>query len=106
MSCIIQRHITTLRERSKETVELNLVFYDAIQEDPLRVDIRKWGREETGERGQMFRQGVALSFEEAAALRDALNACEELNAWEAEQEPPDFPPQQIPRPITTPPRAR
>lgn len=85
----VKKHILTLRESNKETIELNLVFYAEVQQNPLRVDLRKWEKKPDGSRGQMYRNGTALSFEEAAALRDALNDCEELNAWEEEQEP-DF----------------
>lgn len=90
----VQKHLATLRENSKETVELNLVFFAEVQQNPLRVDLRKWGKNPDGSRGQMYRNGISLSFEEAAALRDELNDCEELNAWKAEQEPPDFTPRQ------------
>ena len=83
--------IITLRTHKRETVELNLVQYPDMQ-DPLRFDIHKWERKENGERGQMYKGGLALSFEEAAALRDALNESEELNAWEAGQEGEMIPP--------------
>ena len=88
----LKQHILTLRTHKKETVELNLVHYSDVQRDPLRFDIHKWERKDNGERGQMYRNGIALSFEEAAALRDALNESEELNAWEAEQEEDEEPP--------------
>lgn len=88
----LQKPILTLREHKRETVELNLVLFPDIQRDPLRFDLRKWERRENGERGQMYRAGISLSFEEAAALRDALNESEDLNAWEAEQEEDEEPP--------------
>lgn len=81
----LQQHILTLRSHKKETVELNLVHYPDMQ-DPLRFDLHKWERKEDGSRGQMYKGGLALSFEEAAALRDALNESIELDAWEAEQD--------------------
>lgn len=81
----LRKPIMTLRAHKKETVELNLVHYPDMQ-DPLRFDLHKWERKEDGSRGQMYKGGIALSFEEAAALRDALNESEELNAWETEQE--------------------
>ena len=88
----LRKPILTLRTHKRETVELNLVHYSDVQRDPLRFDIHKWERKEDGSRGQMYRNGIALSFEEAAALRDALNESEELNAWEAEQEEDEEPP--------------
>lgn len=87
----LRKPILTLRTHKRETTELNLVQYPDMQ-DPLRFDLHKWERKEDGSRGQMYKGGIALSFEEAAALRDALNESEDLNAWEAEQEGELIPP--------------
>lgn len=86
----VKKHLATLRENSKEAVEVNVVLFHDIQDDPLRIDIRKWERKPDGTRGQMFRNGVCLSFEEAAELRAVLNDCKALDDWDAERNPLPF----------------
>lgn len=61
-------HIATLSESGNTTKELNRVSYNGA---PAKYDLRSWKRENGEEK---LLKGLTLSDEEAAILKEALNA--------------------------------
>lgn len=64
----VLEHIATLSESGNTTKELNRVSYNGA---PAKYDLRSWKRENGEEK---LLKGLTLSDEEAAALKEALNA--------------------------------
>ena len=60
----IKKHIATLSDHNGYTVEVNMISYNGAEP---KLDIRKWNRND-----DKMLKGVALSEEEAIALKDAL----------------------------------
>lgn len=69
----IKRHIATISETPKLSVELNLISYAGR---PPQFDLRKW---RIVEEGKMMNKGLTLSSAELLSLRDALNKMAEAD---------------------------
>lgn len=64
----IVEHIATLSESGNTAKELNRVSYNGA---PAKYDLRSWKRENGEEK---LLKGLTLSDEEAATLKEVLNA--------------------------------
>ena len=69
----ITKRLSVLSSQAGETLELNKISFDS--ESP-KWDIRRWGMKRDGQR--CMRKGVALSYHEIKALKEALEQLEDI----------------------------
>lgn len=68
----ITERVAVLSQNGDTSKELNMVAYNG---SPAKYDLQSWKRENGTEK---LLKGLTLTLEEAKALKDALNAREEL----------------------------
>lgn len=68
----ITERVAVLSQNGDTSKELNMVAYNG---SPAKYDLRSWKRENGTEK---LLKGLTLTLEEAKALKNALNAREEL----------------------------